>query len=76
MPQALYEQLAIGGIMVLPIGPDRGDQRLLRVTRTAEGPRLEELGAVRFVPLRTGIPSQEEASAEAADAEPDAARLA
>jgi protein-L-isoaspartate(D-aspartate) O-methyltransferase len=76
MPQALYDQLAIGGIMVLPVGPDRGEQRLVRMTRTAEGPRREDLGAVRFVPLRTGIPSQAEAAAEAEADEPDAARLA
>ncbi len=62
--------------MVLPLGPDRGDQQLLRATRTADGPKLERLGAVRFVPLLSGVPNADEAAVEALDAEPDAARLA
>ena len=55
---------------------DRGDQQLLRATRTADGPKLERLGDVRFVPLLSGVPNADEAAVEALDAEPDAARLA
>jgi protein-L-isoaspartate(D-aspartate) O-methyltransferase len=76
LPLGLFDQLAIGGIMVLPFGPDRGDQQLLRATRLADGPKLERLGSVRFVPLLCGVPNAEEAAAEALEAEPDAARLA
>jgi len=76
VPLNLFDQLADGGIMVLPFGPDRGDQQLLRATRTADGPKLERLGAVRFVPLLSGVPNADEAAVEALDAEPDAARLA
>ena len=43
LPLNLFDQLADGGIMVLPFGPDRGDQQLLRATRTADGPKLERL---------------------------------
>jgi protein-L-isoaspartate(D-aspartate) O-methyltransferase len=50
LPQALYDQLAVGGRLVLPIG-SRGGQRLVRVLRTETGP-VETLSlACRFVPL-------------------------
>ncbi len=52
VPEALLDQLAPGGRLVIPVGEGRSVQRLLRVTRGADG-RLheEELGDVRFVPL-------------------------
>jgi protein-L-isoaspartate(D-aspartate) O-methyltransferase len=53
VPQALYDQLAVGGRLVLPIG-GRGGQRLVRVVRTDTGP-VETLSlACRFVPLVEG----------------------
>ncbi len=54
-PQTLLDQLKVGGIMVLPIGPDRGDQDLIRIRRTAEGFEEETLAGVRFVPLLPGL---------------------
>jgi protein-L-isoaspartate(D-aspartate) O-methyltransferase len=56
IPPLLVEQLAIGGVMVLPIndGRDDHDQRLLRVVRTQEGVETKELGITRFVPLVEG----------------------
>jgi len=55
VPQALEEQLAPGGRLVIPAGEDV--QHLLRIRR--EGDRLvrERLGEVRFVPLVPGEPS-------------------
>lgn len=51
-PRSLIEQLAIGGRMVIPAGPSLTEQKLLRITRTSkEAIEIEELGAVRFVPL-------------------------
>jgi protein-L-isoaspartate(D-aspartate) O-methyltransferase len=51
-PRALIEQLAIGGRMVIPAGPSLSEQKLLRITRVSENEvEIEELGAVRFVPL-------------------------
>jgi protein-L-isoaspartate(D-aspartate) O-methyltransferase len=51
VPEALLEQLAPGGRLVIPIGEDRTTQQLLRITREADGLRREVLGDVRFVPL-------------------------
>ena len=51
-PQALKEQLAVGGRLVIPVGEEPRSQRLLKITRTS-GARFEEedLGGVMFVPL-------------------------
>ncbi len=57
VPATLVEQLAPGGIMVVPVGRQGGDQALLRLTREAEGIREEVLDSVRFVPLLPGLPS-------------------
>jgi protein-L-isoaspartate(D-aspartate) O-methyltransferase len=52
VPQALREQLAIGGRLVIPIGEEESVQTLMRVTRTGPGEyQQEELLSVRFVPL-------------------------
>jgi protein-L-isoaspartate(D-aspartate) O-methyltransferase len=58
VPQDLVDQLADDGIMVLPIGPQNGPQRIIKLTRStaAEGSAVtrEELIPVRFVPLLPG----------------------
>jgi protein-L-isoaspartate(D-aspartate) O-methyltransferase len=52
MPPALLEQLAIGGRLVIPIGPFPYEQCLIRVVRAAaDDYRHEELDPVAFVPL-------------------------
>jgi protein-L-isoaspartate(D-aspartate) O-methyltransferase len=52
VPPALLDQLAEGGRLVIPVGPDPRNQDLVRVRRPAEGGTLREvLGPVRFVPL-------------------------
>ena len=57
VPATLVEQLAPGGIMVVPVGRQGGDQALLRLTREADGIREEILDSVRFVPLVMGLPA-------------------
>ncbi len=57
VPATLVDQLAPGGIMVVPVGRQGGDQALLRLTRKADGVREEVLDSVRFVPLVRGLPS-------------------
>ena len=52
VPPTLREQLAIGGRLVIPVGPTARSQQLVRVTRVAEHRYDEEpLIAVAFVPL-------------------------
>ena len=52
VPQALKEQLAIGGRLIIPVGRHTFRQTLLKVTRRSESAYDEEdLGAVAFVPL-------------------------
>lgn len=53
MPQALCDQLAVGGIMVIPVGR-AGAQQLLKLVRTEGGLQSDVLGDVRFVPLVRG----------------------
>jgi len=52
IPEVLSSQLAIGGVLVMPIGEPHSIQSLVKVTRTSETDFAnEDLGAVRFVPL-------------------------
>ena len=54
VPDALVNQLAVGGRLVVPVGPD-GQQQLLRITRRENGIHREMLGAVSFVPMLAGV---------------------
>jgi protein-L-isoaspartate(D-aspartate) O-methyltransferase len=52
VPEALKQQLAIGGRLVIPVGAGQESQELLRVTRrSATAFDVAEIGGVRFVPL-------------------------
>jgi protein-L-isoaspartate(D-aspartate) O-methyltransferase len=55
VPEALIEQLAAGGKMVLPLGPRDGTQYIVKLTKTESGGvTRENLIPVRFVPLLPG----------------------
>ncbi|MFP4155009.1 MAG: protein-L-isoaspartate(D-aspartate) O-methyltransferase [Halothiobacillaceae bacterium] len=54
VPAALKEQLAIGGRMVLPLGPQGDVQRLTLITRTESGFSTAFMGLVAFVPMLSG----------------------
>ncbi|MGE0683559.1 MAG: protein-L-isoaspartate(D-aspartate) O-methyltransferase [Candidatus Binatia bacterium] len=56
IPQALLDQLAEGGRMVLPVVVDGGEQQLVRLRKQGGVIKRENLGAVRFVPLVEGKP--------------------
>ncbi|RVU30214.1 protein-L-isoaspartate(D-aspartate) O-methyltransferase [Neptunomonas marina] len=53
VPAELYAQLAIGGVMIIPVGGEQ--QELLRITRIDES-RYDEvrIETVKFVPLLSG----------------------
>ncbi|MDQ7779664.1 MAG: protein-L-isoaspartate(D-aspartate) O-methyltransferase [Planctomycetota bacterium] len=52
IPKPLLEQLAPGGRLVVPVGPERGDQVLIRATRNRDETIVrEKLMGVRFVPM-------------------------
>jgi len=55
VPQALLDQLAVGGIMIVPIEERPGKQDLYRITRGEAGFDREPLLPVRFVPLVEGV---------------------
>jgi protein-L-isoaspartate(D-aspartate) O-methyltransferase len=54
VPQALVDQLGEDGVMVLPLGPHSGPQYIVRLTKTADELKRENLIGVRFVPLLPG----------------------
>lgn len=55
IPDGLMQRLEVGGILIAPVGPHRGTQTLVRITRTETGFERKELVDVRFVPALPGI---------------------
>ncbi|MGE5477916.1 MAG: protein-L-isoaspartate(D-aspartate) O-methyltransferase [Bacteroidales bacterium] len=56
IPPILVDQLAVGGIMVLPLGDAHAlEQDLLKITKLPDGLHIDHLGPVRFVPLVEGV---------------------
>jgi protein-L-isoaspartate(D-aspartate) O-methyltransferase len=50
IPQPVIDQLGLGGRLVIPVG-NAFSQDLIRMTKTEEGIRREDLGGCRFVKL-------------------------
>lgn len=57
LPRILLAQLAEGGIMIAPVGPEHGVQELLRVHKREGQIQVERLGGVLFVPMLPGLES-------------------
>ena len=56
LPESLKEQLAIGGVLVAPVGGD--EQRLIRILRRRDSHfEKKEIEPVKFVPLLQGLVS-------------------
>lgn len=51
IPPALIGQLGEGGRLIIPVGPEHEVQALTCIRRQGREVTLEQLGAVRFVPL-------------------------
>jgi protein-L-isoaspartate(D-aspartate) O-methyltransferase len=54
VPEALMKQVRVGGVIVVPVGPADGIQKLTRLERTETGFDERVLTDVRFVPLIPG----------------------
>lgn len=54
VPDALREQLAIDGRLIIPVGGS-GDQKLLLITRREDGYEEEVVDSVSFVPMLGGL---------------------
>ncbi len=54
IPPVLADQLAEGGVMVVPVGDIYGEQQILQVRRTQDGFDHQSILSVRFVPLIEG----------------------
>ena len=54
-PSNLVAQLVDGGILIAPLGPADGVQRLTLFEKDGEDVETRDLGAVRFVPLVAGV---------------------
>jgi protein-L-isoaspartate(D-aspartate) O-methyltransferase len=53
-PQALIDQLSVGGILIVPVGRDPTAQVVERIVKSESGLKRDTLMPVRFVPLVTG----------------------
>ena len=56
IPPVLTEQLAVGGVMIVPVGDERREQRIIKVARSETGIEVDDIGPVRFLPLVAGMP--------------------
>ena len=56
IPQALIDQLKVGGMMVIPLSENENCQTMLRLTKQEDGSmKREEYGDFRFVPMLKGV---------------------
>ena len=56
IPQALIDQLKVGGMMVIPLSENESCQTMLRLTKQEDGSlSREEYGDFRFVPMLKGV---------------------
>lgn len=54
VPEALVQQLKVGGRLIIPVGENRSEQQLVLIEKSSTRVRTERLEAVRFVPLVHG----------------------
>ena len=56
IPDILLGQLAEDGVMVTPVGPEHGVQKVMRIAKNRDGVDVQDLFDVRFLPLIEGMP--------------------
>lgn len=54
LPRAFVDQISSNGMMIAPIGPADGEQKLARLSKVGSRFEREDIGAVRLQPLITG----------------------
>lgn len=54
LPRFLLDQLASGGIVIAPIGPEEGEQVLAKLTKVGSRFEREDIGMVRLQPILPG----------------------
>ena len=55
LPNALIEQLKVGGVLVIPIDNIKGSQDMLRITKVSDGElEKEQFEQFEFVPMLKG----------------------
>ncbi len=62
VPGALIEQLAVGGMMILPIGRPDDEHQLIRIRKDADGVDAEPLEVGYFAALEPGLGRDEAAT--------------
>ncbi|WLT30770.1 protein-L-isoaspartate(D-aspartate) O-methyltransferase [Geothrix sp. PMB-07] len=55
VPEALVQQLKVGGKMIIPVGPQNGDQELYLLRKHKAGMETKAVLPVRFVPMVKGL---------------------
>ena len=55
LPRGFLDQLSSGGVMIAPIGPEEGEQALVKLTKLGSRFDREDIGTVRLQPVRPGI---------------------
>lgn len=56
IPQALVDQLKVGGMMVIPLSENEDHQTMLKLIKQEDGSmKREEYGDFRFVPMLKGV---------------------
>ncbi len=55
IPSSLFDQLAVDGLIIAPVGQSNEEQKLVCYRKTIEGISSEDLWGVRFVPVVNGI---------------------
>ena len=55
LPRNFAEQLASGGVMIAPIGPEEGVQTLAKLTKIGSRFEREDVGTVRLQPIMRGL---------------------
>jgi protein-L-isoaspartate(D-aspartate) O-methyltransferase len=64
IPPALIEQIALGGKLLIPLGPTHGGQELTLIEKTPVGLKSQKILPVRFVPLIWGTGDNNQPSAK------------